>query len=78
MEHGSNPYAQLGISIAAVMVGFTLLGVWLDRRYETEILFTLIGVAIAAFYIGYELWKVNKSINEDSKKNDCDKNADES
>ncbi len=51
--------AGFGTTIAAAMLGFTLGGVWLDKKFGGGIIFTLSGVGCAVFYIGYELWKLN-------------------
>ena len=53
-----NPAAQLGISIAVAIVGFTAIGILLDRKYETGNLYLFSGIFIAFIYIAYEIWKL--------------------
>lgn len=40
------PYLTLGFQLAAAVVILFFLGDWLDARYQTSPLFSLIGVAI--------------------------------
>ena len=77
MKNARNPAAQLGIVIALAMSGFTLLGVWLDKRYGTGFIFTLAGLALAVVFVGYELWKLTKLIDKDETQNDDDQDANE-
>lgn len=49
-------FAGVGIQFAVAIVAFLFAGQWLDRRFGTESVFTLIGVfvgASAAFYNMY-------------------------
>jgi F0F1-type ATP synthase assembly protein I len=46
-------YATLGFELAAAIVGFTLIGIWVDRWSQSTPLWTLIGAAlgiIGGFY----------------------------
>lgn len=38
---------ELGFVIALPLVGFGLLGKWLDEKYNTEPLFVLVGILVA-------------------------------
>ena len=40
------PYLTLGLQLAAAVVAFLLLGVWLDNRFETSPWFKLAGLLI--------------------------------
>lgn len=55
---------SLGTNLAAGIVGCTLVGVWLDRRFGTGQRCTLGGVALGLLYAGYEVWKVVRSLEE--------------
>ena len=46
-------YTTAGIEFTVVFAAFVLLGFWLDRRFGTRVVFTLIGAAVgfaAALY----------------------------
>lgn len=48
----------LGFYIATCIVGGIVLGVWLDKTFDTQVLFLLVGLllgSIAAFYGTYRL-----------------------
>ncbi len=40
------PYLTLGIQLAAAIIFFFFLGSWVDKQYDTEPTFTLIGIAL--------------------------------
>ena len=53
---GAGDLAGAGIQFGAAIVVFTLLGVWLDRRFDTSPVFVLLGAALGAgggFYSMY-------------------------
>ncbi|MFM7644152.1 MAG: AtpZ/AtpI family protein [Sphingomonadales bacterium] len=63
----SNPYLRLSsaaIQMAAVIGGFTWLGLFLDRRYHTDqlwtVLFALLGVGIGLYLIIKEVQQLNR------------------
>lgn len=62
-----NPAVGFGSSFAAGMLVFVLGGRWLDRKYENEHLFTLIGVGLGLFYGAWELWKMIMISNQRTK-----------
>ena len=71
----NNAAMQLGITLAGGFLFFILLGIYLDRKFETGILFLLIGVFLSVAYMIYELWKVNRFSQEseqNKKSNDTD------
>jgi len=50
----------LGCSIVAALVLCIGGGVWLDSRFGTSPLWTLIGVALGLVVAGYQLWELTK------------------
>ena len=54
----------LGSTILAAMLIFPGGGYWLDQKMGGGVGFTLGGVGLAVFYIGYELWKLNRALTE--------------
>jgi F0F1-type ATP synthase assembly protein I len=50
----------LGCSIVAALVLCIGGGVWLDARFGTSPLWTLIGVALGLVVAGYQLWELAK------------------
>jgi len=46
---------EMGLLIAISLVGFLLVGLWLDRRYQTLPLFTIIFIIISMFSVVVEL-----------------------
>lgn len=71
-EHNSRPTplaggaAGLGLQLAVGMVVFAGAGYWLDRRRGGGIAFTLAGVGLGLFYIGYECWKLIRALNAEA------------
>lgn len=55
----------LGSSAAAAfgLLGFG--GYYLDQKYGTEVVFTLIGLFLALTWIFYEVWKVVRNDDND-------------
>jgi hypothetical protein len=47
---------------------FTGLGYWLDQKRGTEYIWTLSGVFVGMAFIFYELWKILRNLNNQSKK----------
>ncbi|HMP75822.1 MAG TPA: AtpZ/AtpI family protein [Kiritimatiellia bacterium] len=60
---GPNPAAGLGMQLAVGMLVFTGGGYWLDQRRGGGVAFTLVGAGLGLFYVGYEIWKVVRSLN---------------
>ncbi|HMO99673.1 MAG TPA: AtpZ/AtpI family protein [Kiritimatiellia bacterium] len=61
----------LGYQFLAAMLIFVGGGYYLDQRRGGEShLFTLIGVALAFLYSGYEVWKVVRILEKESGKPD--------
>jgi hypothetical protein len=50
----------LGSSAAAAFALFGYGGYYLDQKYQTENVYTLIGVFLALIWIFYEVWKVTR------------------
>lgn len=53
-----NPAIGFGSSFAAGMLVFSLGGRWLDKKYDQEPLYTLIGIGLGLLYGAWELWKL--------------------
>lgn len=68
--------STIGWEIAIPIVGGPLLGFFIDRRYDTDALWTLIllgvgvisAVASVIKYLRYEFYLMNKKLEEDQKK----------
>jgi F0F1-type ATP synthase assembly protein I len=65
----NNPYLKLSsaaIQMAAVIGGFTWLGTWLDQKFHTSSLFTII---LALFGVGIGLYLIIKEVNALNREN---------
>lgn len=65
----SNSYLKLSsaaIQMAAVIGGFTWLGTYLDTKYSTDSLFTIIGALLG---VGIGLYLVIKEVNQLNREN---------
>jgi F0F1-type ATP synthase assembly protein I len=58
----------VGITFALTLTGAALLGFWLDKRFGTVPLFTLIGTLGGMTLAGYWLWA--KLVREQQKRED--------
>lgn len=71
--------AGIGFELAAAVAGFTLIGYWIDRHYDTGYRWTLVGAVlgmIGGMYnlIRSALLESKRSGSEDRKKTNGDKN----
>jgi hypothetical protein len=55
---------ELGFIIALPLVILLLLGIYLDRQFKTEVLFTLIGIFLALFFSSFVIYRKIKEIND--------------
>lgn len=65
----NNPYLKLtsaAFQMAAVIGGFTWLGTWLDQKFHTDSLFTVI---LALFGVGIGLYLIIKEVNALNREN---------
>jgi F0F1-type ATP synthase assembly protein I len=65
----SNAYLKLSsaaFQMAAVIGGFTWLGTWLDQKFNTSSLFTII---LALFGVGIGLYLIIKEVNTLNREN---------
>jgi len=65
----SNAYLKLSsaaFQMAAVIGGFTWLGTWLDQKFKTSSLFTII---LALFGVGIGLYLIIKEVNALNREN---------
>ena len=53
---------QLGFFIITPIVGFLLLGKWIDKIHQTQPLFLIIGVIIGFFVTFYEVYNILKPL----------------
>lgn len=66
--------SEMGIMIAVSLVGFLLVGLWLDKKYDTIPLFTIVFVIASMFSVAMELRYVILPILEKRSQNNKDKN----
>ena len=65
----NNTYLKLSsaaFQMAAVIGGFTWLGTWLDQKFKTSSLFTII---LALFGVGIGLYLIIKEVNALNREN---------
>jgi F0F1-type ATP synthase assembly protein I len=65
----SNPYLKFttaAFQMAAVIGGFTWLGIWLDQKFTTSSLFTII---LALLGVGIGLYLIIKEVNALNREN---------
>lgn len=60
------PYLGLGLQLAVTIVVMVLIGDWLDSKFKTNYLFTLIGGFVG---IGVGMYNLIKTVNDLEKKN---------
>lgn len=65
---------EMGLMIALSLVGFLLVGLWLDRRQGTLPLFTIIFIIASMFSVALELRCVILPILEKRSQSNKDKN----
>jgi len=53
---------EFGYTIIAEFLFFSIGGYFLDQKFKTGYLWTLIGTGIAVILIAYEVWKVSKKL----------------
>ncbi len=51
---------DIGYTILAEFLFLFFLGYFLDQKFATGYLWTLIGIGLAFGMIGYEIWKIAK------------------
>lgn len=66
--------SEMGIMIAVSLVGFLLVGLWLDKKYDTIPLFTIVFVIASMFSVAMELRYIILPILEKRSQNNKDKN----
>jgi hypothetical protein len=65
VDPGTQAAIGLGYQMLAAMGFFVGGGYYLDRRYDSEHTFTLLGVGLAFVYSGYEVWKLVRLMNRE-------------
>ncbi len=65
---GTQAAIGLGYQMLSAMAVFVGGGYYLDSRRGGGHLYTLIGVALAFVYSGYEVWKLLRLMNEEDAK----------
>ena len=48
----------LGLNLAVGMALCTWVGHWVDSRWKTSYVFTILGACLGLVYMFYELWKI--------------------
>ena len=66
------PLLSLGFQLAAGLIGFVLLGHFIDQKLEGGgeqdfPVFTVLGTVLGFLYGAYEIWKLIKSLNDNNK-----------
>ena len=63
----------LSSTMTAAMLMFAGLGHYLDKKYATtKPWFTLVGMFLALFYSGYEVWKIVRQTSAEDGEEDKD------
>jgi F0F1-type ATP synthase assembly protein I len=68
-NRSSNPFLKLSsaaIQMAAVIGGFTWLGTYLDTKWSTDSLFTIVGALLG---VGIGLYLIIKEVNQLNREN---------
>ena len=65
---GTRVALGFGMTFASAVAVFTALGWWIDQRRGGGQAFTLAGIFLGLAFGGYELWKLVKMLNDESKK----------
>jgi ATP synthase protein I len=60
-------YSGLGVQLAATILIFLFIGIWLDKEFNTGFVFTLIFTFIGFFGGFYSFYLKIKKLDEDSK-----------
>lgn len=60
------PYLGLGLQLAVTIVGFVLIGNWLDKKYDSSYLYTIIGGVLG---ISIGIYNLIKTVNDLDKRN---------
>ena len=47
-------------NLASIIFVLALLGIWLDQKFRTLPLYTLLGIALGIAYSFYEAWLIHK------------------
>ncbi|MCM8538747.1 MAG: AtpZ/AtpI family protein [Lentisphaeraceae bacterium] len=62
---GQGSAIGLGSSAASAFALLGFGGYYLDQKYGTEVVFTLIGIFLALLWIFYEVWKIVRQNDND-------------
>ena len=54
---------SLGLNLAAGLILFTLLGLYIDRRRGGGVFWTVCGMLLGVAYGVYEVWKLLRALN---------------
>lgn len=55
---------EIGIKLAIPLLTFMLIGIWLDKKYNTLPLFMLVGAGLALADSTYMIYKMIKRVNQ--------------
>jgi F0F1-type ATP synthase assembly protein I len=59
------PALSLGTTMVGAVLGCTLVGLWLDHKFQTGERFTLGGLILGFLVSGYEVWKVVDQLQQE-------------
>jgi ATP synthase protein I len=62
-------YSGLGVQLAATILIFLFIGIWLDKYFATKFIFTLILTFVGFFGGFYSFYLTIKNLTESDKKN---------
>lgn len=71
-------FSGMGFEFAAALVGFTLVGVWIDRAYGTSPTCTLIGAGLGIVGGGYNFIRMSLAAMRDVESKEAESSDDES
>ena len=71
-------FSGLGFEFGAALVGFTLVGIWIDRSYGTSPKGALIGAALGIIGGGYNFLRSSLAALREVERKESESNGDES
>ena len=63
-------YSGLGIQLAATIIVFLFIGIWLDGKFGTKFIFTLVFTFLGFIGVIYKLIAVTKELDRKNKEKD--------
>jgi len=60
-------YSGLGIQLSGTIIVFLFVGIWLDGKFETKFIFTLVFVFLGFIGVFYKIFAVLKELENERK-----------